>query len=116
MPCHFGAWAGLGHCYAHEGRLAEAVEAYERALEINPIWTASGRRSPRCGRGAMRRGDLFVTGYWLLVSGQPDRREPRVTDRRVRFSGRVSFPSGETRPLKRTLRNATGSRPKGPHE
>jgi len=36
MPFHFGAWAGLGHCYAHEGRLAEAVEAYERALEINP--------------------------------------------------------------------------------
>jgi cytochrome c-type biogenesis protein CcmH/NrfG len=36
MPCHFGAWAGLGHCYAHEGQLAEAVEAYERALAINP--------------------------------------------------------------------------------
>jgi tetratricopeptide (TPR) repeat protein len=36
MPSHFGAWAGLGHCYAHQGRLAEALEAYERALEINP--------------------------------------------------------------------------------
>jgi tetratricopeptide (TPR) repeat protein len=20
MPCHFNAWAGLGHCHAHEGR------------------------------------------------------------------------------------------------
>lgn len=36
MPCHFGAWAGLGHCYAHEGRLAEALDAYRHALSINP--------------------------------------------------------------------------------
>jgi tetratricopeptide (TPR) repeat protein len=36
MPSHFGAWAGLGHCHAHQGRLAEAVENYERALDINP--------------------------------------------------------------------------------
>jgi tetratricopeptide (TPR) repeat protein len=36
MPCHFGAWAGMGHCQAHLGRLAEARESYERAVEINP--------------------------------------------------------------------------------
>jgi tetratricopeptide (TPR) repeat protein len=36
MPCHFGAWAGLGHCHAHEGRLADAVRCYEKALKINP--------------------------------------------------------------------------------
>lgn len=36
MPCHFGAWAGMGHCYAHLGRLKDALHAYERALEINP--------------------------------------------------------------------------------
>jgi tetratricopeptide (TPR) repeat protein len=36
MPCHFGAWAGMGHCYAHEGNLADAVRCYERALGINP--------------------------------------------------------------------------------
>jgi tetratricopeptide (TPR) repeat protein len=36
MPCHFGAWAGLGHCYAHAGRLDDAVRCYERALAINP--------------------------------------------------------------------------------
>jgi tetratricopeptide (TPR) repeat protein len=36
MPCHFGAWSGLGHCHAHEGRLGEALRCYEKALEINP--------------------------------------------------------------------------------
>ncbi len=36
MPCHFGAWAGLGHCDAHLHRHAEAIECYEKALEINP--------------------------------------------------------------------------------
>jgi len=36
MPCHFGAWAGMAHCYAHLGELEEAKRAYVRALEINP--------------------------------------------------------------------------------
>jgi len=36
MPCHFGAWAGMGHCHAHQGRAAEAIEAYQMALSINP--------------------------------------------------------------------------------
>ena len=36
MPCHFGAWAGMGHGYAHLGRHAEAVRSYEKALQINP--------------------------------------------------------------------------------
>ena len=36
MPCHFGALSGMGHCYAHLGKRREAVEAYERALEVNP--------------------------------------------------------------------------------
>ncbi len=36
MPDHFGAWAGMGHCHAHEGRVCEAVRAYKRALAINP--------------------------------------------------------------------------------
>lgn len=36
LPCHFGAWAGMGHCHAHAGRLKEAVECYERALALNP--------------------------------------------------------------------------------
>jgi tetratricopeptide (TPR) repeat protein len=36
MPCHFGAWAGMGHCYAHLGKHEEAIRSYEKALEINP--------------------------------------------------------------------------------
>ena len=36
MPLHFGAWAGMGHCHAHLGRIQEAVECYRRALSINP--------------------------------------------------------------------------------
>ncbi|HEX4123527.1 MAG TPA: tetratricopeptide repeat protein, partial [Tepidisphaeraceae bacterium] len=36
MPCHFGAWAGMGHCHAHLGRLSEACESYQQAVEINP--------------------------------------------------------------------------------
>src|ERR1700722_19912645 len=36
MPCHFGAWAGMGHCHAHMAQNACAVECYERALLINP--------------------------------------------------------------------------------
>lgn len=39
MPCHFGAWAGMGHCHAHMGRLAEAAECYDKALSINPGFT-----------------------------------------------------------------------------
>jgi len=36
MPCHFGAWSGLGHCQAHLGLVADAIKSYERALEANP--------------------------------------------------------------------------------
>ena len=43
MPCHFGAWAGLGHCHAHEGHLQEAVDSYDRALKINPHMECVGQ-------------------------------------------------------------------------
>jgi tetratricopeptide (TPR) repeat protein len=36
MPHHFGAWAGLGHCHAHLGRLPEAIACYEKVLSIHP--------------------------------------------------------------------------------
>jgi tetratricopeptide (TPR) repeat protein len=39
MPCHFGAWAGMGHCHAHLGEIAPAIECYEKALSINPHLT-----------------------------------------------------------------------------
>ena len=36
MPFHFGALAGMGHCYAHLGKLREAIDSYRKALEIHP--------------------------------------------------------------------------------
>lgn len=36
MPVHFGAWAGMGHCYAHLGQTIEAIRCYRKALDINP--------------------------------------------------------------------------------
>jgi len=36
MPAHFGAAAGLGHCLCHLGDLPGALEAYRKAIDINP--------------------------------------------------------------------------------
>ena len=36
MPCHFGAWAGMGHSHAHQGDLDAALSCYRRAVAINP--------------------------------------------------------------------------------
>jgi tetratricopeptide (TPR) repeat protein len=36
MPCHFGAWSGMGHCHAHLNEIPQAVECYEKALTIYP--------------------------------------------------------------------------------
>jgi tetratricopeptide (TPR) repeat protein len=36
MPCHFGAWAGMGHAHAHLGQLPDAIRCYIKALKINP--------------------------------------------------------------------------------
>ncbi len=36
MPAHFGAAAGLGHCLCHLGDYAGALDAYRKALAINP--------------------------------------------------------------------------------
>jgi tetratricopeptide (TPR) repeat protein len=36
VPMHFGAIAGLGHCFAQMGKLPQAAEMYRRALAIHP--------------------------------------------------------------------------------
>ncbi len=36
MPCHFGAMAGIGHCYCEKGDCSKALEYYGKALQINP--------------------------------------------------------------------------------
>ena len=35
-PHHFGAYAGMGHVYLRLGKIDEAVDAYRKALSINP--------------------------------------------------------------------------------
>ncbi len=35
-PFHFGAFAGMGQCYLKLGDLSAALDAFQRALEINP--------------------------------------------------------------------------------
>jgi tetratricopeptide (TPR) repeat protein len=35
-PYHFGAMAGMGHCFAQLGRFEDAMECYHRALQIHP--------------------------------------------------------------------------------
>lgn len=57
MPCHFGAWAGMGHSHAHLGDLPAALSSYQKALEINPhleclreAVAELKRRCPGCGR------------------------------------------------------------------
>ena len=36
MPLHFGAWSGLGHSHLALGNSEGALEAYEKALKVNP--------------------------------------------------------------------------------
>ncbi|MCC5829720.1 MAG: tetratricopeptide repeat protein [Phycisphaeraceae bacterium] len=36
VPHHFGAWAGMGHSYAHLDDLKRALSCYRHALAINP--------------------------------------------------------------------------------
>ena len=36
MPCHFGAWAGMGHSHLHLGHLRNALRAYRKALAVHP--------------------------------------------------------------------------------
>ena len=42
-PVHFGALAGMGHCYLKRHEIMAALAAYERALAINPRMTGIRR-------------------------------------------------------------------------
>lgn len=42
-PFHFGALAGMGQCYLKLGDLSAALDAFQRALEINPNLYAIAR-------------------------------------------------------------------------
>ena len=35
-PKHFGAWAGMGHCFLHDGDASAAAACYRRALALHP--------------------------------------------------------------------------------
>ena len=55
MPCHFGAWAGLGHCHLHLGELDDALVAYRRALSVHPHMPAVREAAAEICR-RLRRG------------------------------------------------------------
>ncbi|MDE0301362.1 MAG: tetratricopeptide repeat protein [Candidatus Poribacteria bacterium] len=42
-PFHFGAFAGMGQCYLKLGDLTAALDAFQRAVEINPNLYAIAR-------------------------------------------------------------------------
>jgi tetratricopeptide (TPR) repeat protein len=47
VPVHFGAIAGLGHCYMQARQYRRALESYKRALTINPRMTGIQRTIER---------------------------------------------------------------------
>lgn len=47
-PSHFGAWHGLGLCRAAMGQYRDAIEAFHRALEIQPYAIENQRLILEC--------------------------------------------------------------------
>jgi tetratricopeptide (TPR) repeat protein len=64
MPTHFGAIAGMGHCYTQLGQLDQALECYRRALEINPRMSTIARMIDRLEARQRMRNDL--SGEFLV--------------------------------------------------
>ncbi len=56
MPCHFAAWAGLGHCHAQLEMIPQAIEAYEQVRELNPHMDGIAQALGDLRRLARRRG------------------------------------------------------------
>jgi len=48
VPYHFGALHGLGLCYASTGQYSEAIQAFRRALEVQPYATINQRLILEC--------------------------------------------------------------------
>jgi tetratricopeptide (TPR) repeat protein len=48
VPYHFGALHGLGLCYASLGNYPEAIQAFRRALEVQPYATINQRLILEC--------------------------------------------------------------------
>ncbi len=73
-PLHFGAMAGLGHCYATCKRLGDAMGAYRAALAIHPRLEGL-RQSIQCVRDCLRRdadqGDPLITSDSLFDAHTP---------------------------------------------
>jgi len=56
-PTHFGAIAGMGHCFTQLGDLKRALACYRRAIQIHPRMTAVRRMIERLERYDHDRND-----------------------------------------------------------
>ena len=63
LPSHFGAIAGLGHCFAELGELTLALRCYRRAKRINP---QTEGLSDAIERLQTRVCDMSDSGYFEL--------------------------------------------------
>ena len=63
VPAHFGAIAGMGHCYAQFGNFAEALRCYRWAMRINPRMTAIAEAIERL---EVNIHDLDSSGEFLV--------------------------------------------------
>ncbi len=63
IPTHFGAIAGLGHCFAELGELTLALRCYRRAKRINP---QTEGLSDAIDRLQTRVNDMNDSGYFEL--------------------------------------------------
>lgn len=59
VPVHFGAIAGLGHCYTGLSQYRRAIEAYKRALTINPRMTGVQRAIDRIERKFLSQSSVI---------------------------------------------------------
>ena len=59
-PCHFGAIAGMGHCYTQLGDLQHALACYRRAIRINPRMPGVARAIDRLEGRANSSGESMV--------------------------------------------------------